>query len=790
MVTLWSCGWACGGEDGSRLVVDGQRAKGYVAYLSTDEMQGRASCTEGYRKAADWVAARFQEWGLKPAGEEGTYFQKVSIRGFDWNTGTPALKVAGREFLPDDDDYSVLAQQSTPGTTQQGEIVFVGYGISAPAKGLDEYGAVDVKGKIVLVFGGNPKDAPRPRRMFQRQADTAEEKKEEDPWKEESTDLNKIKTAYEKGAAAVMIYDPEESSDGGARRGRPSRGPEADAFKPQRSFLCFTINDRVFRAVMKQNPQESPQGLKRRTDSIRREIKQKKTQSRTTGVPAVLKGYDGSVRYDEEHGNNLARNVLGKIEGTDPDLKNQYVFVGAHLDHIGIRNGYVYNGADDNASGSAIVLEVARVLAQADFKPKRTLVFCCWCGEERGLLGSIHYTNQPCDGVTMDHVVACFNADMVGMGESLGASGALNFPTIWDVIKSDQDPEILKRVEPSVGGTGGSDHTGFIRRGIETLFVMSRDGVGHQDYHQPEDDTEKIEPEMMRITAQFVLQGMVNVANETQTNLLIEQRQQIYRAIQMRISNVNPALSGSSWSQVDVKPKSKEALYNEIHERARALFRGEQPSGDSSGGSGTGSQTQRTQRSLTRGLVGLELIGADIALLKLAVDFYGAGRLDIKGDDGVCVIDGRLTDDGKTALRALEELDVLVRLVSPKQNLIDDVLSAGSKPFVITGDYEIPETMVDRVNSRGVLLGIDLDPKKVDDFITRLEKTKSLLDERGNLFAFLTATEGLEEAKRPLYLGLIAKGWTHNEICGTRGRRGLLSGGSLTTLGGRAERSR
>ena len=768
-----------GGEGDKGLAVDGERTKTYVAYLSTDAMEGRMTCTEGYRKSAEWVAARLKEWGLKPAGEDGTYFQKVSIRAFDWNTGVPTLKVGSREFLFDDGDFSANPL-STPGTTQQAEIVFVGYGISAAEKGLDEYAGVDAKGKIVLVLKGSPKDAPAPRQMFRRQEEAKEEKKGEE-WKEESTDLNKIKTAHEKGAAAVLLFDPDEEPGSETRRGRSSRGSAQQPLEPERDFLCFTIRERVFRAIMKQDPQESPRGLKRRMDAVRREIKQKKARSRKTGVKAVLKGYDVSVRHDEEHGNNVARNVLAKIEGTDPKLKGQYVMVGAHLDHIGMRGGYVYNGADDNASGSAVVLEVARVLAEGKFRPKRTLIFCCWCGEERGLIGSVHYTNHPCDGVTMDKVATYFNVDMVGMGKDLGAPGALNFPSIWEVIKRDQDPEIMKRVKPRTGGTGGSDHTGFIRKGIEAMALMSSGGVGHQDYHQPEDDTEKIEPEMLRLTGQFVLQGMMNLADETEVKLLVDRRQQIYRAVHMRVSNLNPDVADSTWTYVEIKPKSKEALYDEIHNRARELFKGAS-SGTSSSGSKAGSQGPPFKKSLSRGLVGLKLIGDDMRLLKLAVDFYGIGRVDIKGDDGVCVVKGRLTDNGKETLKALEENGVVVRLVSPGGDLINDMLSAASKPLIITGDYQITYTMVDRLNSRGVALGVDLDPQKIGDFIERLEKVKEQLGERKNLFAFLTATKGLEEAKRQLYLGLVDRGWTHNEISGSREHRGLLGGGTLGTL--------
>jgi len=131
----------------------------------------------------------------------------------------------------------------------------------------------------------------------------------------------------------------------------------------------------------------------------------------------------------------------------------------------------------------------------------------------------------------------------------------------------------------------------------------------------------------------------------------------------------------------------------------------------------------------------------------------------------------------------LEENSVIVRLVSPDVALLDDVLSSASKAFIVTGEYETPEKMVDRLNNRGVRFGVNCSPKNVDGFIAKLEQVKSELRERKNLFLFLTATEGLDEARRPLYLGLIDKGWTHNEINGNREHRGLVGGGNLNSIG-------
>jgi hypothetical protein len=779
-------------DEPKKLTFDGQRAKEYVAHLSTDDMQGRKSCTEGYRKSAEWVADNFKKWGLQPAGEDGTFFQNVEIRSFTWNTGIPSLRVGERDFHLDDQDYA-LNSISTPGVTVEADVAFVGYGISAAKKGLDEYDGLDVEGKIVLAFKGSPKDAPELRQRFGRSSESgkAEAKKPaETDWTEEAKDATKIKVAYDKGAAGILLFDPDATPSDSSGRRRYSRRSSVDELKPERDFLCFTVTERVFRAIMKTDPQETPRGLKRRMDNLRREIKQKRPQSQLVDVRVTAKGYDEAIRIDKENGNNIARNVLAKIEGSDPELKNEVVLVGAHLDHIGIRDGYVNNGADDNASGSAVVMELARMLAEANYKPRRTLLFCCWCGEELGLIGSLHFVKQPCDGVDINKVVSCFNLDMVGMGEKLGAPGALNFPSIWEVMIRGQDPKIMERMSPSVGGPGGSDHSGFIRKGIQSLALMSSGGVGHQDYHQPEDDIQKIEPEMLQVAGQFVLTGMMNLAEEATVPLLIERRLEKYQAVRMKVNNYNPTLADSSWTQVDLKAADKEQLERAIHEQVRKLIA--KPSSESSPASrAEGSARRRSQsgstegavrKSIGRGLTNLDLIGTDTRLLELVIDIHGVGRVDVTNEDGFWFSKGELTDDGKTALKSLEERGVVVRLVSPSSETLKVMLSQASKPFIVTGEYDVPEELVDRLNARGVLFGVGLDPKAVPDFISRVEDAKKRLGERKNLFVWLTSLEGLDDAKQSLYLGLIDVGWARNEIVGSREHGGLLGGATLSKL--------
>jgi len=750
--------------------VDGQRAKQYVRQLASDEFEGRKSATEGYRKAADWVADRFAEWGLEPAGEEGTYFQNVAVRDHDWNMGVPALSVAGREFYLDDRDFALISP-STPSVVGEAEIVFVGYGISAPEKGLDEYAGLDVKGKIVLVLKGSPTDAPQARRIFSRSAPDEQKQAGPDKWKEESKDQAKIRTAYERGAAALLLHDPDPDEEGGSRRYRSRRSTD-ESVEPERDFVCFTIEERVFRAIMKSDPQESPRGMAKRIDTLRREIKSGTARSAPTGVYAVAKGYDATIEYSKEKGTATARNVLAKIAGTDPALKDQYVIIGAHLDHLGIRNNYVYNGADDNASGSAVVMEVARVLSEGGFEPKRTIIFCCWCGEELGLQGSYHYTKTPCDNVSIDRVVAYFNMDMVGLGDAIRASGALNFPAIWEVIKRGQDPELMKIVQPRLGGPGGSDHSGFIVKGIESLALMTSGGSGHPDFHQPEDDWDKIDPAILAKTGRFVLHGAMNLANETETDLLIENREQLYLARRMEIRNYNPDLPGSLWKTITLDAKDKAGLREKIFAEALAMTDRAQKNDGS-----------RPSRSVARGLASLGLFEGDVALLELAADFYGIGRVDIEGDDGFWITDGRLTGAGRSALGAMEKSGIALRLLSPSEEMINDFLSAASLPFLITGEYTFGNSTADRLVEKGVFIGIDLDPAQPDDFISRLEESKKLLGKRENLIVFLTAVEGLDDAKIPLYMGLLDKGWAHKEICGSRrGRTGIM-GGNLRAFG-------
>jgi len=737
-------------DEGTKLRVNGDRIKEYIEWMSRDEMEGRKTLTEGYRKAADWAAGNFKKWGLEPAGEDGTYFQEVPIkREFTYRTGTPELRIGRQIYLMEEDDFGVHTA-STAKTSVKAEVVFVGYGISAPDEELDEYAEMNVKDRIVLVVKGSPREDSEQKQ---------DESETTDPWKDYVSVETKIKTAYDKGAAAVLLYDP--AMDDSQRSRYRSRGSDAgEKLKFDRNFVAFTIGGRVLRAIMKTDKQESVRGFERRLKAMKKDIDQKKSHSKETGITVSLKGFERIEEYSEEKENNIGRNVIARIKGTDPELNKQYVIMGGHMDHVGVRNGFVYNGADDNASGTAVVMEVARILSEGEFKPKRTIIFCCWTGEELGLIGSHYFVQYPCAGVSIDRVTAYFNLDMVGLGDVIGAPGALNFPSIWEVIKKKQDKEVISAVEAETGGPGGSDHTPFIRKGIEALALMTRPWDEHPDYHKPEDDTARIDPEILRKTGQFVLQGAINLANETEVELLIENRQELYDGMRMSIMNINPELKDSAWSHVGIEGYSPDRL------RGRMATVGKKP-----------------QKTYSKGIKDLRAFDGDVELLIEASNVLGFGRVDIKGSDGEWIVKGRLKRDGRYAIRMMEENKIVVNLVSPSPQLLEAVLETATMPFIITGFYDLNQQLYDRINEKNVLLGVNFDPADVAGCVKRLDRAKAFLGDTDNLVLFLTSTEGLDEAKQALYVSLIEKGWRPDDISSQsrRDRKGI-AGGNLRIL--------
>jgi len=730
--------------------VDGNVVKSYITHMADDAFLGRKPITPEMHEAQEWAKNLFASWGLEPGGENGAFFQAVPIEGrrggYTFSKGTPKMVIDRREFFTKFGDFSI-DPRSVTGKKLKGEIVFAGYGISAPEKQLDEYANIDVKGKFVLVLKGSPNDVAAPRGYFapQEQANDATV-----DWEPESRDSSKIQTAYQKGAVGILLYNPKSEEEFRFSR-QPLRKSEF-----QRAFIIVPeIGKSVFQWIMWGDDQESVSGFEGRINRMQLQIKEKKSRSYATGKLAEIKGFDSTDFYGEEFKNNTCRNIIGKITGTDPVLKNEFIVLGGHFDHLGVTNGQVFNGADDNASGSAVVMEVARLMTLHKVQLKRTVYFCLWTAEELGLIGSQYWADHPTDGVTMDQVVSNFNMDMVGLGETISAGGGLNFPSMWDIIARDQDEDILNVVTPRTGGPGGSDHSAFIRLGIESVFLITGGGVGHPDYHDTGDDAAKIDPEILRKTAQFVLQATINLG-QTAESLIIQDRQQLYDGLLWNLAMINPGLKArGGWTQLEASSPDDLArlMMNKVSE-----MRKPQP-------------TQRRQRfswgqsrsNLTAGVAGAQLFNFDLNTMLVARKLLEFGRIDVAGDDGRW-FDKGLTACGATALKTMQDSSIVLHLIRPTRETLNSVLKAAEKPFIISGVTEFDSTQKSLINQKQVVVTLDLDPKNTDTFLAELNLLTAVLGDKDNIIINVLSEDGLDAAKQAVYMKLFKDGWTRQDI--------------------------
>jgi hypothetical protein len=453
------------------------------------------------------------------------------------------------------------------------------------------------------------------------------------------------------------------------------------------------------------------------------------------------------------------------------------------------------NGADDNASGSAVTMEVARLLAANKVKPKRTIIFGLWCGEEMGLLGSNYYTKTPSDGLSMDRVVAYFNMDMVGLGNRIGAPGANNFPEIFEVIKRDQLPEVISIVDARTAGPGGSDYSGFMLQGIEALALMTSGGVGHVDYHDSGDDTEKIEPEILAKTGQFVLQGALNVANETKVNLLIPDRLNLYTGSRLAIPDLvsipdataaAPGAGGgrrggggaTRWTALAAP--SQADLLALVNERVAAL---KTPAAQQAGGfparAGGGAPGGP---SVTVGVRGAGVFGGSLEFLLASSAVLDFGRLDVASDDGVWFSNG-VTPKGRAAIKAIQAANIALNLVNPSATLLREVLAAADKPVIVSGVTSVEPALAAVMNAKNALLVVEIDLADTSAAIAKIEAAKNAFGDADNIQVSAKPAEApsatreesarldlqQSEAKKRLYVGLLEAGWSKDAVTAITG---------------------
>jgi len=434
-----------------------------VKELTASSMEGRGDGTKGLARAARLLEKRYQQLGLKPAGSN-SYFQPFSVI-----TGAK-LRSHNRLALEDGHQKQELKlnQDFVPFSfSDSGSIsapvVFVGYGASADEFGYDDYAAIDVKDKIVVVLRYEPAGFA--------------EKSGNTGLTRHSQLISKAINARNHGAKALVLVNGKlgDGEDDLLTRFGSVSGPENTGI-----VLVQVKNDVANRWF-----QDAGKSLAEVQGQINHS-----TKPQSFAFPDSL---HMSIHVDIETTRATVNNVLAYL----PGKSDEYVIIGAHYDHLGRGNydslapsqiGQIHPGADDNASGTAGVLELARVFAPLNGQLQRGILFASFAGEELGLLGSAHWVQQPT--LPLDKAVAMLNMDMIGRikDDKVYIGGVGTGSTLKaDVEKAEANSNF--KVEYSPGGYSASDHTSFVTKHIPVLFFFS--GL-HSDYHKPSDTWEKI----------------------------------------------------------------------------------------------------------------------------------------------------------------------------------------------------------------------------------------------------------------------------------------------------------
>jgi hypothetical protein len=455
--------------------IDADRLLDHIKFLASDEMKGRASGSPELERAADYIAQQFNEIGLRPGGDDGTWFEPFELTaGVTVGAGnslvvsdrTRSVRLTlGSTYYP----LSAVPNDSPYIPSEKDEklpLVFAGYGLAASELHYDDYAGINVNGKAVVIFTHEP------------QENNSNSPLNGNRPMPQTTLYQKAAVAHGLGARVlIVVSDPTHSTDQGLYH----------AFEevPDLDEAGIPVL-RVRRNEMQ--PLLDAWGLDALALQIDRDLR-----------PRSQAIKDASIDYTEFLARNrkIVRNVVGVLPGSDPSKAGEAIVIGAHYDHVGLggrlsmtpeRAGEIHNGADDNASGTASVIEIARAAMADRSRFPRTLIFVTFAGEERGLLGSTHYVASP--PVSMGETVAMLNLDMVGRSRgAVDVSGLDNTSLKSDLMAAAQATGGID-IKQEGPGAGRSDDSSFLAARVPAVNFFT--GF-HADYHRPTDDWDKID---------------------------------------------------------------------------------------------------------------------------------------------------------------------------------------------------------------------------------------------------------------------------------------------------------
>lgn len=504
--------------------------QGQLEFLSSDWMEGRETGKRGQYMAADYIASMFKVYGLKPAAgreksphtfysrnkhhDEKSYFQDFYLNEFE----------AGK-----DQHFSIISENDNPVNynfkykTDFGikaseipqeilaEVVFVGYGFKDPDGTYDDLEGVDIEGKVVVVVSGFPGHRDKSSEAYKKF-------KPEGNWWRWMLARNKSKRLAEKGAVAIIEVDPDKDAVEYFKSNTPFRYQQYPYYEGPKNLTTRgkkyeIVSDKISKQLPTVYLSNRALNILLNDEGIR--IKQYEENALKTLKPASKEIRKKRVKIKTDVNSNIisTRNVLGMIEG---EYKDSIVVIGGHYDHEGMRDGFIYNGADDNGSGTVGVLTVAKAFASLGVKPKKTIIFAAWTGEERGLLGSEYFATNLPEG----HVEFYFNMDMLSRSSESDTlenkcyvSYTDTFPILKEMnekIKEEHSFNIEFTYRGSPKPRGGSDFSSFAAVGIPVSGYFT--GL-HDDYHTPLDQEEKVNYDKMIPLVKMAFLNLYHIAN-------------------------------------------------------------------------------------------------------------------------------------------------------------------------------------------------------------------------------------------------------------------------------------
>ena len=459
----------------------------HVRYLASDELTGRGVDTPGIKLARDYILREFAKYGLRPGGDNGSYLQ-----GFDVATGVAVkqpttLALEKQPVLKMNEDWAPLGLSGSG--KAEADVVFAGYGITAKDYGYDDYAGIDAKGKFVLVlrYEPPPKDQKSPFQKPPRYSNYAALR-------------TKATNARDHGAVGMILVDLNPSGD------------EQKELISTRNSLWRGGNGMIAAQVKRGVIEKwlAVQGVS--LDAIKEKIDQEEKPA-SQYLPAT----HIALQVNLEEILQRTENVVGVLEGSDPKMKDENIVIGAHYDHLGFgyygtrdssTEGQIHHGADDNASGIAVLLQLAEQLSRSPSKPARTIVFAAFSAEELGLYGSRQFVNYP--PIPLSSTKAMLNLDMVGRlrDNRLTVFGTHSAKELSGIVREEAEKLELRVTESD--SVGRSDHMSFYNRKIPALHFFTG---SHPDYHRPGDTWEKLNFEGMAKITDLVLATAQKSAN-------------------------------------------------------------------------------------------------------------------------------------------------------------------------------------------------------------------------------------------------------------------------------------